>query len=166
MQNGGLAFAQTSPCTAHCSSHFVRLRPGRQSFSHRHPSVSSKHCCSLLLPRKSRVRSGRRSCLQPSCAFLPDFLPQLNPRDFRAAADAVYFAAQTVNSVIPQPLRPALDLLGTDLASTVALRPSRETLIRLLVQNLTINCFLRLMSGKNLLTISAEVSSIVILFSC
>lgn len=136
MQNGGRASAQTSHCTVHCSSQLVRLRPGHKSVSHRHLPFVTRHCCLLLLPGAPRFRSGRRSRLKPSCAFLPDFLPQLNPRDFRPAADAVYVAAQTVNSVIPQPLRPAVDLLGTDLASTIALRPSRETLIRLLVRNL------------------------------
>ena len=148
MQNGGRASAQTSHSTAYSSSQFLRLRPGRNSVSHRHSSSSAKHCCLLLLPWVPRLRSGRRSRLEPSCAFLPDFLPQLNPRDFRTAADAVYSAAQTLNSVMPQPLRPAVDLLGSDLASTVALRPSRETLIRLLVHMLTNPCILRLASDK------------------
>ena len=132
MQASGWTSAQA---TAHCPLHCAWRRPGPKSVSYRPHASAWKHSCVLPLRGAPFSLVGRRHHLKPSCAFLPDFVPQLNPRDLRPAADAIYFVARTVNSVIPGPLRPAIDLLGTDLASTVGLRPSRETLLRLVVRN-------------------------------
>ncbi|KAK9821704.1 hypothetical protein WJX74_010685 [Apatococcus lobatus] len=131
MQTSGRTAANNSHCAAHCSLHSFSRRPPFKNVSHRPLVQVSNQRCTSLSRRAPRVRSCRRPRLGPSCALLPEVVPQLDPRNFRPAADAIYFAAQTLISVIPGPLRPAVDLLGTDLASTVALRPSRETVIRL-----------------------------------